>query len=84
MAKTIEEILKELDEWVGENPERSVILIAGNEEANVIIKQRGMEAEILICVMSAIESDSKVEKIITDSMDVVKKYRRDKQKTENN
>lgn len=82
MAKTIEEILKELDEWVDENPERSVMLITGNEEEDIYVKQKGTKAEVVTCMASAIESNPKVEEITTAAMDIVKKYRRDKQKTE--
>jgi hypothetical protein len=41
MAKTIEEIFKELNEWVDENPERSVMIIAGAEEKDIFVKQKG-------------------------------------------
>lgn len=85
MAKTIEEIVKELNEWVNENSaERSVMLIAGDEEGNIHVTQMGKKREVATCVASVIESYPDVENLITKSLDIVKEYRKDKQKTENN
>ena len=84
MAKTIEEIFKELNDWQEENPERSVMIIAGTEEEDIFVKQKGKKSEVLTCVASAMENSPEVEEQITKALDTLKKYRKDKQKTEDN
>lgn len=85
MAKTIEEIYKELTEWQKENPrERSIVAIAGYEDMNIMVKSMGDTNEIVTCVASAMENSSEVEEQITKAQDILKKYRKDEQKTENN
>lgn len=85
MAKTIEEIYKELTEWQKENPrERSIVAIAGYEDMNIMVKSMGDTNEIVTCVASAMKNSSEVEEQITKAQDILKKYRKDEQKTENN
>jgi hypothetical protein len=84
MAKTTGEIFKDLDEWIDENPERSVMIIAGAEEEDIVVKQRGKKSEVVTCVASAMENIPEVEELITKALDILKEYRKDKQKTEDN
>lgn len=85
MAKTIKEIYKDLKEWQKENPEvRSIVAIAGYEDMNIMLKSMGSTNEIVTCVASAMENCSEVEEQITKAQDILKKYRKDEQKTENN
>lgn len=65
MAKTIEEILKDLKEWQKENQkERSVLLIAGNEDKNFQVNIKGNKGEVLTCVASAIANSIETRKLI--------------------
>lgn len=83
MAKTIEEILKELDEWVDEIPEeRSVMVIAGKEAGDVTVRAKGMNGEVVTCLATAIETCPEVEEDVTKAMDIVKEYRKEKKQQE--
>lgn len=75
MAKTIEEICKDLAEWQKENQkERNILLIAGHKN-NIQINING--SKVLACVASSIESIPKVEDLVTEAMDLVNRYRRE-------
>lgn len=81
MAKTLEEIIKELNEWADENSaERSVMLITGDEEEDIHVTQKGKKSEVVTCVASAMEYLPEVENLITKSLDIITEYRKDIQK----
>lgn len=62
MAKTIEEICKDLTEWQKENSEeRSVLLIVGYKN-NIQIDIKG--SKVLTCVASAIANSIETRKLI--------------------
>jgi hypothetical protein len=69
MAKTIEEIFEELNEWQKENSkERSVLLIAGYENKDIKIKAQGNQGEIISCVASAMTDCAKITELITSAL----------------
>ena len=84
MAKTLDEVSKDLYEWQKENPKkRCVLLIARDEDNNIQIEIQGNKVETITCVASAIESIPKVEDLVTEAMNLANRYRRE-QKTEDN
>ena len=85
MAKTIEEILTELDEWVDENPaERSVMAIVGENKGNTIVRTMGRRTKVITCMASAINGCPEIEEAMTIAMDIVEEYRKEEQQTEDN
>ena len=62
MARELNEIIAELEEWQNENPkERCLLLIARLKEAQIHTNIKGNKGEVLTCVASVIESIPKVE-----------------------
>ena len=83
MAKTIEEILKELDEWVDENQaERSVMAIVGENKETTAVITRGRRVKVLTCMASAINGCHEIEEAMTIAMDIAKEHRKEKQQKE--
>lgn len=83
MAKTIEEILKELDEWVDENQaERSVMAIVGENKETTAVITRGRRVKVLTCMASAINGCPEIEEAMTIAMDIAKEHRKEKQQKE--
>lgn len=55
MAKTIEEIYKELTEWQKEDPKaRSFMAIVEDEKGEIRISRKGKKSEVVASVASAI------------------------------
>ena len=85
MAKTIDEILNDLEEWVDESPaERSFMAIIGDEKRNIKTRTKGREVEVITCLASAIYSIPELGVDLTRAMNIVKEYRKEKQQEENN
>lgn len=75
MAKTIEEILKDLQEWQEENQkERCVLLIAGYENEDISLKAQGNKANILTCVASAMADSDDFRNLIISTLEHLIKY----------
>lgn len=83
MAKTIEEINDALKEWQKENPkERSFLLIAGDEEDNVLSAIAGLKQEIVGNIATKLVQERDVTEIISQAIRIALEYANEK--VENN
>lgn len=79
MAKTIEEINDALKEWQKENPnERSFLLIAGDEEDNVLSAITGLKQEIVGNIATKLVQERDVAAIISQAIRIAFEYANEK------
>lgn len=79
MAKTIEEINDALKEWQKKNPkERSFLLIAGDEEDNVLSAITGLKQEIVGNIATKLVQERDVAAIISQAIRIAFEYANEK------
>lgn len=80
MAKTIEEISKELSEWQKENPGvRSVLMIAGYEEDNIRTTVGGPKQELVGNIATELVKNRIVIEAISKAIGIALEYANEKE-----
>ncbi len=78
MAKTIEEICKDINEWQKENPnERSAFFILGHENNDILIKTIGSKCDVVTCVASSIADCAEIRELITLALELGNKHKKE-------
>ena len=80
MAKTIEEICKDLREWQEENPkERGVLLIAALEDRNIMAAVRRPKQKVINNIASALVKNMHVAEAISHAFKIALEYTNEKE-----
>lgn len=74
MAKTIEEILKDLQEWKEESPRSAVLLIAGLEDGSIIATVRGSKLDVINNIASAVVKNMCIAEAISQAFRIALEY----------
>lgn len=80
MARELKEIIAELKEWQKKNPkERSILLIAGLEEDNIMSLIRGPKQDVVENIASELVKNRVVTEVISQAIRIALEYANEKE-----